>query len=108
MTPATIIQTAKKEGLELSLSQNGNIKAAGDTETINRWLPIIRAHKSNIIPLLALQPLTMTEAEAQTVRAWLTHINETDPAEVERVINLCQNDPITRGDVLQWAASFRL
>lgn len=104
MTPATIIQHAKAEGLELSLSQNGNIKAAGDSETVNRWLPIIREHKGNIIPLLAQQPAPMTATEAQAVRAWLASTNEPDPAEVERIFHLCQTDPITRGDVLHWAS----
>ena len=49
MTPAAIIQRAQADGVTLVLSPSGTIKAAGDREAVNRWLPIIREHKSEIV-----------------------------------------------------------
>ncbi|OGA54971.1 MAG: hypothetical protein A3F74_17500 [Betaproteobacteria bacterium RIFCSPLOWO2_12_FULL_62_58] len=49
MTPATIIQKAQADGVTLILSPSGTIKAAGEREAVNRWLPIIREHKNEIV-----------------------------------------------------------
>ena len=49
MTPAAIIQRAQADGVTLVLSPSGTIKAAGDREAVNRWLPIIREHKNEIV-----------------------------------------------------------
>lgn len=49
MTPAAIIQKARADGVTLLLSPSGTIKAAGDREAVNRWLPIIRKHKNEIV-----------------------------------------------------------
>jgi hypothetical protein len=52
VTPAAIIQRAAADGVRLSLSASGTIKASGDQAAVNRWLPTIREHKSEL--LLAL------------------------------------------------------
>jgi hypothetical protein len=49
MTPAAIIQKARADGVTLVLSPSGTIKVAGDREAVNRWLPIIREHKNEIV-----------------------------------------------------------
>jgi hypothetical protein len=54
MTPATIIRQAAAEGVTLALSPAGTIKAAGNLEAVNRWLPTIRENKPGI--LAELQP----------------------------------------------------
>ena len=49
MSPATIIIQATADGLNLALSATGTIKATGETAVVNRWLPLIREHKVDII-----------------------------------------------------------
>jgi hypothetical protein len=55
MTPATIIREAQSDGVSLTLSPAGTIKATGDGAAANRWLPLIREHKAEIIGLLTAQ-----------------------------------------------------
>ena len=52
MTPATIIREAKADGLTLTLSPSGTIKATGDGYTVNRWLTVIRDCKAEIVAAL--------------------------------------------------------
>lgn len=52
MTPTTIIREAQAEGVSLTISPVGNIKATGDGAAVNRWLAVIRARKAEIIDVL--------------------------------------------------------
>jgi len=52
MTPATIIRDAKAEGVGLSLSPSGKIKATGNGDAVNRWLAVIRECKAELIEAL--------------------------------------------------------
>lgn len=52
MTPAAIIREAQREGVNLTLSPVGAIKATGDGAVVNRWLPVIRERKAEIIDVL--------------------------------------------------------
>jgi hypothetical protein len=52
MNPAIIIKNAEMDGVVLALSATGTIKATGDGAVVNRWLPMIRAHKESIIAVL--------------------------------------------------------
>src|SRR5262245_34235061 len=49
MTPVAIIRQAAAEGVTLVLSPAGTIKAAGNAEAVNRWLPAIHANKPAIV-----------------------------------------------------------
>lgn len=49
MTPATIIEQARADGVTLALSPAGCIKAAGNGEAVNRWLPVLREHKAELL-----------------------------------------------------------
>jgi len=49
MNPATIIIQATADGVSLALSAAGTIKARGEAVAVNRWLPLIREHKVDII-----------------------------------------------------------
>jgi hypothetical protein len=42
MTPAAIINEAMADGVSLTISPAGTIKATGDGAAVNRWLPAIR------------------------------------------------------------------
>ena len=52
MNPATIIQELQVDGVSLTLSPSGTIKATGDGAAVNRWLTVIREHKAEIIDVL--------------------------------------------------------
>ncbi len=69
MTPTAIIQKAAADGVSLSLSHAGTIKAIGDKAAMNRWLAVIREHKAEIIDVLkvgtgdtATDPMTPADA----------------------------------------------
>jgi|GEM_PF-1112965 len=52
MNPATIIEQATADGVNLALSPAGTIKATGDHVAVNRWLPSIREQKPGIVAAL--------------------------------------------------------
>ena len=52
MNATTIIQRAKKEGIALSLNSDGTINAKGSDDVLQRWTPMIRDHKPDIIQTL--------------------------------------------------------
>ena len=49
MTPAAIIKQAQADGVKLALSPSGSIKAVGNGEAVNRWLPVIRERKAELL-----------------------------------------------------------
>ncbi len=79
MTPATIIQQAQADGVMLALSPTGSIKAVGNGEAVNRWLPVIRQHKAELLEELRAAndgafdtlPEAATEARRHKVLAML-------------------------------------
>jgi hypothetical protein len=52
MSPADIINLAAADGVTLTVSGDGNMKAMGDEGIIAEWLPLIRHHKREIVALL--------------------------------------------------------
>ncbi len=66
MTPATIIRQAQADGVKLALSPSGTIKAVGNGEAVNRWLPVIREHKAELVDELRA---VMIDREAFEERA---------------------------------------
>lgn len=107
MTPAAIIETASREGVVLSLSDTGTIKATGVGVVVNRWLPTIRERKTEIIGVLkrggnepvtpiTQQPVPMTAENETAIRAWLALIGEIDPVTIAEVIDGCRQDTATR------------
>ncbi|RYF47360.1 MAG: hypothetical protein EOO38_12335 [Cytophagaceae bacterium] len=47
--------------------------------------------------------LSMTKEEETAIRAWLAHIEETDPATITAVLDKCLTDVDERKVLLQWA-----
>lgn len=94
MTPASIVRGAQADGLALALTPHGTIKVAGDRVVLDRWAPIIRAHKAAVIEALAPAPLTADQEAA--IRAWLAHIGETNPATIAEVMTRCRQDTRAR------------
>ena len=49
MTSADIIKKVMADGVTLALSPTGGIKAVGSGAAVNRWLPILREHKAELL-----------------------------------------------------------
>lgn len=93
MNPESIIREAQADGLSLALTSSGTIKATGEDEAINRWLPEIREHKAEIIQALqkpepGIQQLS--DEDEALILAWLKRIGETDVVTIDKVINKCR------------------
>ena len=63
MTPAAIIERAAADGVRLTLSAPGKLKAIGEQQAVSRWLPIIADNKLNILAVLS------TPATAEAIDA---------------------------------------
>lgn len=99
MNPATIIREALSEGVNLTLSPSGTIKATGQAAEVNRWLPLIREHKAGIGAALqeaANPPEPACDqaipADEQAIRRWLASISESDQAIIGDVLTQCRHD----------------
>lgn len=56
MTPESIIDRATKNGVLLSVTPAGKIKAAGNQNSIDKLLPLILEHKPELLKLLQQEP----------------------------------------------------
>jgi hypothetical protein len=92
MTPETIIHKAQADGVMLTLSLSGTIKARGDGVAVNRWLTVVREHKAEIIASLE----TSQGGTAITSYRWLIHYQNREPVEVA-----C-TPPTTHAQMLEW------
>jgi len=96
MTPAMIIRNAAADGVTISVSATGTIKATGECEEVWRWLETIRNNKAELLQVLRnemprLEP--MSAEEERIVSAWLTKIGERDPEIFSEVIQRCKKYP---------------
>ncbi len=91
MTPAAIINEAMADGVSLTISPAGTIKATGDGAAVNRWLPVIREHKAEIVAALKVGAGDTATAS----RWWLIHFRELDP--VEMIVS----PPATHAELLE-------
>lgn len=78
MTPAAIIREAQTDGVTLSISPTGTIKASGDGAAVNRWLSVIREHKEGIVDALKVGAGDTPTAS----RLWRIHYPDLEPVEV--------------------------
>lgn len=63
MSSAAIIREAAADGVSLELSQAGTIKAIGHQVAVNRWLPVLREHKAELLAELARPTLPRVSCE---------------------------------------------
>lgn len=77
MKPVDLIAAALADGVTLRLD-SGKLKIMGDTAVVNRWLPLIREHKAEIIEALKVGAGDTATAS----RWWLIHYPDRDPVEV--------------------------
>lgn len=97
MTPAEIIKGAGSEGVILTLSDAGTIKAEGSEEARNRWRDLIREHKAGIVELLkgGEEVPAPTAPDPDAHRTWLVHFSGRRPMQVTFVPDA------TRAEVLK-------
>lgn len=91
MTHATIIERVEADGVRLTLSPDGTIKATGDGAAVNRWLAVIRQHKAEIVEALKVG----AGDTATGSRWWLIHYTDREPLE------LACSPPATHAEVLE-------
>ncbi len=92
MTPTTIVREARADGVRLTLSTFGTIKASGDSAAVNRWVAVIRERKAEIIDALKVSSGDMATGS----RWWLIHYRDRDPVETAF-------DPaVTHAELLKW------
>ena len=75
MLPAAIIREAQADGVRLTLSPTGTIKANGDGAAVDHWLPTIRKHKAEIVE--TLQQAANDPASPHWM--WLIHFADREP-----------------------------
>lgn len=92
MTPTTIVREARADGVRLTLSTFGTIKASGDSAAVNRWVAVIRERKAEIVDALKVSP-----GDTQIVSSWwLIRYPYRDPVETAF-------DPaVTHAELLRW------
>lgn len=98
MSPRELIAGAAADGVTLSLSPQGTIKAAGDAAAVERWAPAIRAHKMELIAALADSDKAWME-----LRRWLSTIGEDDQSIINAVRSQCEKDPGAKAYFLEQA-----
>jgi hypothetical protein len=72
MSASAIIKEAISDGVNLALTERGTIKLSGEKSALQRWTPIIKMHKPEI--MVALQPATAS-------CWWLIHYPDGAPIE---------------------------
>ncbi len=95
MTPATIIKQASADGVTLVLAPSGAIKAVGNGDAVHRWLPVIRAHKAEIL----------NELRAANDGAYEALPDPAAEARRQRVIVMLRESPTARYAVVTYTES---
>ena len=70
MNAPSIIEAATADGLVVDLAQSGSLKAIGAQETVNRWRPLLKQHKAEIINFLKAKPGGAVEAARPIFPSW--------------------------------------
>ncbi|TXF13705.1 hypothetical protein [Pelomicrobium methylotrophicum] len=95
MTPADILTQATAAGLTLWPEGADTMHVKGPADVRARWVPLLKAHKPEILRLLSTAP----DWEL-AIRRWLAAIGEDDP---EPVLERCRRDPEARAYFLSHA-----
>ena len=85
MTPGILLEQARAEGLSLSLASSGSITVTGNSNTVRRWTPVLRANKAGIVAALAE---AANDGSSRRHYRWLILISGRAPFEV-RVLPEC-------------------
>lgn len=92
MTPGAIIQQAQADGVRLALTPAGTLKAIGFESAVNRWLPVLREHKAELLDVLRAGTTDTAELR-HLVRRVGTHYGFT-PDEHALALDIALADPV--------------
>jgi hypothetical protein len=98
MNPAMILNQSAADGVILSLSASGTLKANGDKKQVDKWLPVIRDHKPALVALLSANRQTTGRtanfAEAEELRHLIAAIYQNDTeADRQEALHFALADP---------------
>lgn len=79
----------REHGHSVRLQTDGGILI--NSPPPSAWIPRLRALKPDIVAALMSEQLS--PADESRVRAWLTHIEETDQDFIDGVLDQCRGDP---------------
>ena len=69
MNPVSIINQAQAEGVTLRLLPTGTVKIGGAEHIVNRWRPVLKQHRAEIVNLLSGKPGGAVQA-TRPLPAW--------------------------------------
>jgi hypothetical protein len=98
MSAMETIKSASLDGLNLAITPEGQLHYSGDADVVNRWLPVLRQNKTEI--LVALASFNKLASEADNGKAdifsrwWRFHYADRHPKEA------CYCPPVTRAVAL--------
>lgn len=70
MDAMQIVACAKLAGLRITLSEDGKVQVFGRGADYERWLPVLKEHKAQIIPVLEQAPAPIPYKEPYLIQ-WL-------------------------------------
>ncbi|MBN8436953.1 MAG: hypothetical protein J0L95_02740 [Candidatus Accumulibacter sp.] len=91
MTAADVLRDSAVDGVTLSLSAAGTIKATGEKSAVARWLATIKENKVDIIALLSEGA---SKKPCRAASHWLLHFSDRTPLAVDF------SPPATHAEVL--------
>jgi len=109
MTPKAIVTELRAAGVRLTI-EDGKVRATGNKAALERWMPVIRERKAEIIEALKVgagdtaRSRALTAEDEALIRRWLARIEETDPVTIAAVIEQCLNDAAAMSYFLERAA----
>ena len=92
MSGSAIIKEAVSDGVNLTLSASGTIKVSGEKSTVQRWAPIIKLHKPEIIAALAIND-TPIAPDLEQLIVWAGAYWEYSPDDYDLIRDLARHDP---------------
>ena len=92
MNASTLIQAAKADGLQFTVSADGRLIAKGKDDALTKWLPTIKSHRDEIVQVLREMKFVspMSDDDEAAILGWLSRIGETNPVTVGEVIDRCR------------------
>lgn len=88
MSPTDIIRQVSADGVALKVTPAGTLKVIGDQAAIDRWCPILRSRKLEIIAALSQLPGDLESRIRAMARRW-----QYSPEEVADVLDRARLDP---------------
>ena len=76
MTAAAIVRKAYEDGVHLTLTPAGTIKAVGGRQAVARWLTVLQKHRSEIVNLLRVRPSDALAKAQWSNEDWLALFDE--------------------------------